>query len=143
MTPQQIELVQQSWKSVAPISEKAAELFYGKLFELDPSAKELFKNDMKGQGRKLMQTIGIVVGSLTKLEQIMPTVQDLGHRHVELGVSEEQYDTVGEALLWTLQQGLGEAFTPQVKEAWTLTYSALAKVMTSAAKTTAHAGEGD
>ena len=137
MTPEQIELVQSSWEKVKPISEQAAELFYGRLFELDPSLKPLFKGDMKEQGKKLMATLGLAVTSLTKLETILPAVQDLGRRHVQYGVPDESYQTVAEALLWTLGKGLGEDFTDDVKEAWTVTYTTLSKVMLDAA----HEGE--
>lgn len=133
MTPAQIELVQETWKEVSPISEQAAGLFYGKLFDLDPSVKPMFKTDMKDQGKKLMQTIGMCVAGMTKLEEILPTVQELGRRHVDYQVVDEQYDTVGNALLWMLEQGLGDKFTPEVAEAWALTYTTLAMVMKEAA----------
>ncbi|MEM6365018.1 MAG: globin family protein [Planctomycetota bacterium] len=133
MTPRQIELVQSSWQQVKPISEQAAALFYGRLFELDPSLKSLFKGDMTEQGKKLMATLNLAVTSLTKLEAILPAVQDLGRRHVQYGVPDESYQTVGEALLWTLDKGLGDAFTAEVKEAWTETYVTLSTVMLDAA----------
>lgn len=132
MTPEQVELVQNSWIQVTPIAEKAAELFYGKLFELDPALKSLFKGDMTEQGRKLMSMISTAVTSLNKLETILPAVEQLGERHAGYGVTDEDYDKVGTALLWTLQTGLGDAFTPEVKEAWTLTYITLASVMKKA-----------
>lgn len=134
MTPKEIELVQTSFKSVAAISEQAAELFYGRLFELDPSLKKLFKGDMKEQGKKLMATIGVAVASLKNLEKILPTVKALGASHKDYGVRDKDYDTVAEALLWTLEQGLGPAFTPETKKAWTKTYVTLATVMKDAAK---------
>lgn len=133
MTPEQISLVQESWEKVKPISEQAAELFYGRLFELDASLKPLFKGDMKEQGKKLMATLNLAVTSLTKLDAILPAVQDLGRRHVQYGVPDESYQTVGAALLWTLDKGLGEAFTDDVKEAWTITYVTLSTVMLDAA----------
>lgn len=133
MTPEQIDLVKTSWSQVTPIADKAAELFYGKLFELDPALKPLFKGDMTEQGRKLMKMIGAAVNSLDNLEAVIPAVEKLGERHVDYGVKDEDYDTVGTALLWTLETGLGEGFTPEVKEAWTLTYTALAGVMKTAA----------
>lgn len=134
MTPEQITLVQDSWEKVKPITEQAAELFYGRLFELDPSLKPLFKTgDMKEQGKKLMATLNLAVMSLTKLDTILAAVQDLGRRHVKYGVPDESYQTVGEALLWTLDKGLGEAFTEEVKEAWTITYVTISKVMLDAA----------
>lgn len=133
MTPEQIDLVKTSWSQVTPIADKAAELFYGKLFELDPALKPLFKGDMTEQGRKLMKMIGAAVNSLDNLEAVIPAVEKLGERHVDYGVKDEDYDTVGTALLWTLETGLGEGFTPEVKKAWTLTYTALAGVMKTAA----------
>jgi hemoglobin-like flavoprotein len=136
MTPKQIQLVQTSWKQVLPISDKAAELFYGRLFQLEPSYRRLFTTDSKEQGRKLMQMITVAVNGLPKLDTIVPAVEDLGRRHVEYDVTEEMYDTVGAALLWTLGQGLGPAFTPEVEEAWTETYNTLADVMKSAAYAT-------
>lgn len=132
MTPETVQLVQGTWQKVVPISETAAALFYGKLFELDPSVKPLFTTDLKEQGKKLMQMIGFAVGSLTRLDELVPQVQELGRRHVGYGVKNEHYDTVGAALLWTLEQGLGEAFTPDVKAAWAEVYGVLAKTMTEA-----------
>ncbi len=133
MTPTQIQLVQKTWKLVEPISEQAAELFYDRLFQLDPSSEKLFKSDMKEQGRKLMQALALVVHSLTNLEQVVPAVEEMGRRHADYDVTEEMYQTVGEALLWTLEQGLGDAFTPDVKEAWAEAYAIVAETMTAAA----------
>ena len=137
MTPEHALLVKQSWAQVVPIKEQAAELFYGKLFEMDPELKSLFKGDMKEQGRKLMAVIGTAVNALDKLESVVPAVQNLGRRHVDYGVKDEDYDTVGGALLWTLETGLGEAFTPEVKEAWVTVYGVLADTMKAAASETA------
>jgi hemoglobin-like flavoprotein len=134
MTPEQVFLVQRSWKQVLPIADTASELFYGKLFSLDPSAKPLFKGDMKAQGRKLMAMIGTAVNGLTQLQAIVPAVQELGRRHIKYGVMDAHYDTVGAALLWTLEQGLADAFTPDVKAAWTEVYGVLATTMKDAAK---------
>lgn len=134
MTPQQIELVKSSWQKVVPIKEKAAELFYGKLFELDASLKPLFKGDMKEQGRKLMAILNTVVTKLDQLGDIVPAAQDLGRRHGTYGVQPAHYDTVAAALLWTLAAGLGDAFTDEVKQAWTQAYGILAKVMIDAAE---------
>ncbi len=133
MTPEQIELVRESWAKVRPISEQAAELFYGRLFELDPALKPLFKGDMKTQGGKLMTMLHTAVTGLTRLEAIVPAVQALGRRHVDYGVKEADYDTVGAALLWTLGQGLGEGFTPEVEAAWTEAYTVLSTTMKEAA----------
>ena len=110
----------QSWAAVEPIADTAAGLFYARLFELDPAIERLFRRtDMDSQRKNLMQTLTVVVKSIDKLEQIVPAVQALGRRHAGYGVRESHYATVGEALLWTLQQGLGEAFTPEVRAAWT------------------------
>jgi len=133
MSPQQVSLVQTSWQQVVPIAETAAGLFYGRLFELDPELKHLFKSDIKEQGRKLMAMINTVVAKLDSLGDIVPAVQDLGRRHVAYGIEPQHYDTVGAALLWTLETGLGAAFTPEVKEAWTVAYTTLAGAMKEAA----------
>jgi len=133
MTPRQVELVQTTWEKCVPIADQAAALFYGKLFELDPSLKPMFKSDIKEQGKKLMQMITAAVRGLNDLGRLVPVVQDLGRRHVGYGVQDQHYDTVGTALLWTLEKGLGEAFTAEVKEAWTTVYTVLATTMKDAA----------
>ncbi|GIX27444.1 MAG: hemoglobin [Burkholderiales bacterium] len=135
MTPQQIALVQSTWSKVVPIQEQAARLFYDKLFEMDPSLRPLFKGDMVEQGRKLMAMINTAVNGLTRLNEIVPAVQALGRRHVGYGVKEAHYETVGAALLWTLEQGLGPSFTPEVRQAWATAYGLLAGVMKEAAAT--------
>ena len=137
MTPEQIALVQSSFKKVVPIKETAGELFYNQLFTLDPALRPLFPEDIKPQIQKLMATIATAVGALNKLETIVPVVQELGRRHVDYGVKDADYDTVGAALLWTLEQGLGEDFTPETKEAWTVCYGLLAGTMMDAAKSAA------
>jgi len=134
MTPEQVTMVKDTWAQVAPISEQAAELFYGRLFELNPDYKSLFKGEMKNQGKMLMSMLNTAVTSLDKLDAIVPAVQALGKRHVDYGVVAEDYDTVGAALLWTLDKGLGDAFTDEVKDAWTETYTTLATVMIEASK---------
>jgi hemoglobin-like flavoprotein len=132
MTPQQIELVKSSWTQVVPIQETAAGLFYGKLFELDPALKPLFKGDIKVQGHKLMTMLNTAVRGLDHLDALVPAVKDLGRRHLHYGVKAEHYGTVAVALLWTLEQGLGEGFTPEVREAWTEVYTVLATTMQTA-----------
>ena len=134
MTPRQIELVQSSWASVEPIAAAAAGMFYSKLFALDPSLRSLFKGDMQEQGRKLMAMIAFAVKGLSRLEALVPGVQALGRRHAGYGVRDRHYETVATALLWTLQQGLGKAFTPDVREAWATAYGLLATTMKDAAK---------
>jgi hemoglobin-like flavoprotein len=134
MTPEQIKLVQDSFAKVRPIVDTAASLFYGKLFELDPGARALFKGDMTEQGRKLMTMIGVSVKNLNNLATIVPAVQKMGTRHVGYGVRDEHYATVAAALLWTLEQAFGDAFTPELKAAWTEAYTILAETMKAAAK---------
>ena len=133
MTPQQIDLVQSSFAKVAPIADAAAALFYGRLFELAPGVRPLFHGDMTDQGRKLMMTLGVVVNGLKNLDAIVPVAQALAVKHVGYGVQAADYAPVGEALLWTLQQGLGEAYTTEVEAAWTTAYTTLSSVMIAAA----------
>ena len=133
MNKTEIEHVQRTFKQVALIKDQAAELFYGRLFELDPSLKKLFKSDMKSQGQKLMAALGTVVVGLNNLDKIVPVVQKLGARHVAYNVKEQDYDTVAEALIWTLDKGLGADFTPAVKDAWVSAYGLLSGVMIKAA----------
>jgi hemoglobin-like flavoprotein len=134
MNEQVISDVQSSWKVVAGIAPQAASLFYANLFEADPKLKPLFKGNMEDQGKKLMQMIGAAVGKLTDLESLVPILQSLAKRHVAYGVKEEHYRTVGAALLKTLGQGLGAAFTPQVKASWSEVYGVMSTVMITAAK---------
>ena len=129
MTPENENLVRDSFAKVEPITPQAAAMFYDRLFVLDPSLKPLFKSDMNEQGRMLMAMIGTVVANLGNLETIIPAVQDLGRRHATYGVQPRHYETVGAALLWTLEQGLGDAFTQPVKAAWTEAYSVVSSVM--------------
>ncbi|HJR70033.1 MAG TPA: globin family protein [Gammaproteobacteria bacterium] len=133
MTPEEVLLVQESWKKVVPIKETAAELFYGKLFELDPDLRGLFKGDMNEQGRKLMAMINAAINGLTRLDELVPTVENLGRRHATYGVKASDYNTVANALLWTLEKGLGPAFTPPTRTAWVKAYGVLAETMQAAA----------
>jgi len=136
MTPEQKRLVQTTWEMVVPIADQAAMLFYDRLFTIDPELRPLFgRSDMTEQRKKLMQMITVAVRGLERLEELVPAVEALGRRHVGYHVRERDYDTVAAALLWTLEQGLGAAFTPAVKEAWTITYVTLASVMRGAART--------
>ncbi len=134
LSADQRRLVQDTWAQVVPIADTAAEMFYDRLFELDPSLRKLFKSaDMPEQRRKLMQTLGVAVNAIDRPDQLVPTLEDLGRRHVGYGVEDRDYDTVGEALLWTLGRGLGDAFTPAARDAWAQTYSLVAGVMRRAA----------
>ena len=133
MEQQTVNSVQSTWKAVEGIAPQAAALFYGNLFEADPSLKALFKGNMEQQGAKLMQMIGAAVGKLNDLDTLVPILQGLAKRHVGYGVEDRHYDVVGGALLKTLEQGLGSAFTPQVKGAWAEVYGVMAGVMIAAA----------
>jgi len=132
MTPQQIALVRDSFAKVVPIKEQAAALFYDRLFAMDPSTRPLFRGDMKSQGAKLMAAIGAVVKALDRLETMLDDLRALARRHDRYGVRQEHYSTVGGALLWTLEQGLGSAFTPEVREAWATAYGLLSSAMIAA-----------
>ena len=133
MDPIKINLVQSTWSRMLPISEAAAVLFYNRLVEIDPSTKILFMGDMTNQGRKLIQMITAAVNGLNDMDSLIPVVQDLGGRHHRYGVTEAHYGSVASALLWTLEQGLGDAFTPEVNSAWSETYMLIAGVMKDAA----------
>ena len=135
MTPEQITLVRDNFAKVAPIAPAAAAMFYDRLFALDPGLRSLFKGDMAEQGRKLMAMIGTAVANLDRLGDIVPAVQALGQRHAGYGVTPGHYDTVANALLWTLEQGLGPDFTPAAREAWTSCYVVLSGQMKAAAAT--------
>jgi hemoglobin-like flavoprotein len=133
MTPEQVLLIQASFANVLPIADTAAALFYGRLFDLDPTLRPLFQGDMREQGRKLMTMLRVVVNGLHRLDQLVPAVQELGRRHAAYGVADEHYDTVAAALLWTLHQGLGDDWTPNVEAAWVVAYTLLADTMKAAA----------
>ena len=139
MNATQIALVQETWKKVLPIRDVAAQLFYSKLFALDPSLRGMFRGDMAEQGRKLMMMIGTAVAGLSRLDELVPAVEQLGARHAGYGVQDAHYETVGAALIDTLQKGLGEAFTTEVRTAWATVYDVLASTMKSAAATKAAA----
>lgn len=133
MNAEQIALVQSSFAKVQPISEQAAALFYGRLFELAPQVRPLFKEDLTDQGRKLMLMLAMITSKLNQLETLVPTAQALAKRHVAYGAQAAHYAVVGQALLDTLQEGLGDEFTPEVRAAWTSAYSTLSAVMIDAA----------
>lgn len=134
MTPNEIALIQQSFAKVEPIRDLAADLFYNRLFELDPTVRKLFPEDLSEQKKKLMATIAFVVATLDRLEDVVPAVEALGRNHAGYGVAEKDYDTVGAALLWTLERGLADGWTPDVAAAWTAAYGLLAGVMKEAQK---------
>jgi nitric oxide dioxygenase len=139
MTQEQVKLVQQSFAKVAPIAEQAAGLFYDRLFEIDPKLRALFKTDIAEQGKKLMAALTTVVTQLDDMSRIAETVRGLGRAHARFGVVPEHYVKVGAALLWTLEKGLGAAFTPEVRAAWLAAYSLVAETMIEAAESTSKA----
>lgn len=128
----EIELIQNSFDLVKPISSEAAELFYSRLFELNPNVKKLFKSDMKEQGQKLMKSLSVVVSGLDDFPKIVPVVEALAIRHLEYGVKVYHYEDVGEALLWALREGLGTDFSDQHELAWRNAYEALSSMMIAA-----------
>ncbi len=132
LTLEQVKLVQSNWALVKPIKDTAADLFYNKLFELDPSLRTLFKEDITVQKKALMATLTFAVAMLNHPDKLVPAVQKLGVRHAEVGVKKSHYATVGQALLWTLEQGLGEAWTPEATIAWTSVYGILSETMLEA-----------
>lgn len=134
MTGEQQDLVRRTFAQVEPIAEIAADLFYNRLFEIDPTLRPMFTGDMKEQGRKLMSMLAMIVHGLDRFESVRPSIEHLGRRHVEYAVSSSHYETVGTALIWTLEQGLGESFTEEVRDAWIAAYRAIAGIMTGAAE---------
>jgi hemoglobin-like flavoprotein len=133
MTPDQVKLVQESFAKVVPIADQAAGIFYDRLFEIAPSVKSMFTGDMAEQRRKLMTMLAAVVNGLGNLESILPAASALAIRHVSYGAKTEHYPVVGSALLWTLEKGLGDAWTPEVADAWTAAYGTLSGYMISEA----------
>jgi hemoglobin-like flavoprotein len=142
MDEDQQNLIRASFGSAAPHALEVARMFYGRLFELEPKLRPLFKGDMDEQGRKLMAMLATVVGNLHKLEAIVPAVRALGARHAGYGVRDEDYGTVAAALLWTFEKALGDAFTPATRDAWVAAYTVLAGQMQDAAHGVAAAAEG-
>jgi nitric oxide dioxygenase len=141
MTPDQVKLVQDSFAKVAPISGQAAVLFYDRLFDIAPSVKAMFPTDMTEQRKKLMGTLAVVVNGLANLESILPAASALAKRHVNYGAKAAHYPVVGAALLWTLEKGLGDAWTPEVAEAWTAAYGTLSGYMINEGYGSAQAAE--
>lgn len=129
LPPRTIALVQQSWARLMPISDAAAALFYTRLFQREPALRALFKSDMREQKRKLMQTLGVAVDGLSNPTRLIPILEELGARHAGYMVEARHYDLVGEALLWTLREGLGDDFTGELEAAWTQVYGLVAGVM--------------
>ncbi|MCB0076083.1 MAG: ester cyclase [Anaerolineales bacterium] len=137
VTTQQKEVVQQSFAQVVPIADQVAVHFYDRLFQLDPTLRPLFGAEMNEQRMKLMQTLNVLVKGLNNLTVLVPVLQRLAVRHVGYGVHSDHYATVGEALLWALEHELGDAFTPEVREAWAAVYQLIAAVMMEATEAVA------
>lgn len=133
LTSQQIALVQSTFRTIEPMGETAAEIFYKRLFEIEPATAALFKGDMKQQGRKFMQVLAVAVGGLSNMPTLMPMVQQLGLRHAGYGVRPEHFESVRKALLWTLALVLQDAYSDDVRAAWATAYAMLAGVMKEAA----------
>jgi hemoglobin-like flavoprotein len=134
MTPEQAQIIKLTFAQVMRDRDKVGRMFYDRLFSIAPEVKPLFKGDIAEQSRKLMDTLALAVGMLRDMPTLVITLEGLARRHVGYGVKDEHYDKVGEALLWTLEKGLGDAFTAQVRDAWTALYVAVAKIMRDAAK---------
>ena len=141
MTPEQVALVQESFAKVAPIADQAAIMFYDRLFELAPQVKVIFPADMTEQRQKLMATLAVVVNGLSNLQSVLPAASALAKRHIAYGAKPEHYPVVGSALLWTLEKCLGDAWTPEVAEAWTVAYGTLSTSMIEQAHGRAQAAE--
>lgn len=133
MTPKQTNLVQNTFEMIVPIIDLSAALFYGRLFELEPRLRPMFRGDITEQGKKLMAMLAVAVQGLDAPEELTPMVQQLGKDHVGYGAQPSHYAVVEEALMWTLSQGLGEAFTDETEAAWRATYSMLSTTMQEAA----------
>lgn len=135
MTPEQMQIVRTTWQQVAPIADTAAGLFYSRLFDVEPQLSRRFAGaDMQAQHRKLVDAIDSAVAELDRPEKLIPVLHALGRRHVGYGVASRDYDAVGAALLWTLAQGLGEAWSPQIKAAWSEAYGMIAGAMRAGAE---------
>lgn len=132
MKAKEVSLVKESFLKIVPIADQTGVLFYARLFELDPSLRALFRGDITEDSRKLMTMIAMAVRSLERLDTLVPVIRDLGARHSAYSATEEHYATVGVALLWTLEKGLGPAFTTEVRDAWTSAYLLLANTMIEA-----------
>ncbi len=137
MTPEQIQLVRLSFVKVMDIKDAAGKLFYQRLFEIAPDVRPMFTSDIDKVASKLMETLAVAIGSLRNPGALTAMLEQLSQRHVRYGVRDEHYGKVGEALLWTLEKGLGDDFTPEVKAAWTALYGTVSGIMIGAGKRSA------
>ena len=134
MTPEQVQIVKLTFAQAMSNKDKVGRMFYDRLFAVAPETKPLFKGDIDAQSRKLMDTLALAIGMLRDMPTLVATLQSLAKRHVAYGVRDEHYDQVGEVLLWTLEKGLGQAFTPDARTAWATLYGAVATIMRDAVK---------
>jgi hemoglobin-like flavoprotein len=133
MKSSQVSLVQSTFDRILPISDVAAQLFYDRLFHVDPSLRRLFHGDLRMQGKKLMDAVSIIVGNLSRPDRIVPGIRALGRRHVAYGVQEQHYAAFGDSLMFVLDHALGDGFTPEVRDAWSAAYTLLSETMKEAA----------
>jgi hemoglobin-like flavoprotein len=133
MTPDQVRLIKLTFAQVVTIKDQAGRMFYDRLFAIAPEVRSMFTGDIDAQARKLMDTLALAVGMLRDMPTLVATLEGLAQRHVAYGVKDEHYDKVGEALIWTLERGLGPAFTDEARDAWTALYVTVAQVMRRAA----------
>ena len=118
MTPEQISLVQQSWKKMKPFSQTAGELFFDRLVDLDPELDSQTSLDHVDQIKKLMSSLNLAVNFLEDPVSTELILDMLCQQHVGYGVFESDQENAQQAFCWTLMHGLGNAFTDEVKEAW-------------------------
>jgi hemoglobin-like flavoprotein len=133
MKPEQVKIILLTFSQVTSNKDRVGQMFYERLFAIAPETRPMFKGDMAEQSRKLMDTLALAIGSLRDMPSLVATLESLALRHVDYGVRDEHYATVGEALIWTLEKGLGEAFTSDAREAWTALYGEIAQIMRRAA----------
>jgi hemoglobin-like flavoprotein len=129
MTPQQVNLIKSSFATIFFTRDESAKLFYDRLFTVAPRLRPLFKSDMESQGRKLMDTLSLAVTALRHPQSLDHLLYDTSKRHVGYGATPADYDLVGDALLWMLEQQLGKDYTPEVRVAWTELYGAVSGAM--------------
>lgn len=133
MTPEHVRLVKESWAKILPSADQVGDLLYARLLETYPELDPIFKGDFTEQGRKLMAMIGHAVDGLDDFALMVPALISLGTRHRDYGVQEDDYPKLADALIWTLQQGLGDDFTPELVVAWVGVYRTLTDTMLAGA----------
>ena len=135
MTDEQISLVKKSWKIFRDIDPAiVGDVFYSKLFVKAPHVKHLFKNSKEEQSKKLIEMINTIIGRLDRLDELTEDIRQLAIRHVQYGVKPVHYAIVGDTLLWTLQQGLGNDWNNETASAWKACYKILSDTMIQASE---------